>query len=41
MIAAVTSPRFLRAALPALSLAILLGLIFYLNPRTMSYRAST
>jgi ribose transport system permease protein len=36
MIAAVTSPRFLRAALPALSLAILLGLIFYLNPRTMS-----
>ena len=37
MIAAVTSPRFLRAALPALSLAILLGLIFYLNPRTMSY----
>jgi len=37
MIAAITSPRFLRAALPALSLAILLGLIFYLNPRTMSY----
>jgi ribose transport system permease protein len=37
MIAAITSPRFLRAALPALSLAVLLGLIFYLNPRTMSY----
>jgi ribose transport system permease protein len=37
MIATITSPRFLRAALPALSLAILLGLIFYLNPRTMSY----
>ena len=37
MIAALTSPRFLRAILPALSLAILLGLIFYLNPRTMSY----
>jgi ribose transport system permease protein len=37
MIATMISPRFLRAALPALSLAILLGLIFYLNPRTMSY----
>ena len=37
MIAAITSPRFLRAALPALSLAVLLGLIFYLNPRTVSY----
>jgi ribose transport system permease protein len=37
MIAAVTSPRFLRAILPALSLAVLLALIFYLNPRTMSY----
>ena len=31
------SPRFLRAALPALSLALLLALIFTLNPRTMSY----
>jgi ribose transport system permease protein len=37
MIATLVSPRLLRAALPALSLAILLGLIFYLNPRTMSY----
>jgi ribose transport system permease protein len=37
MIATLASPRFLRAILPALSLAILLGLIFYLNPRTMSY----
>jgi ribose transport system permease protein len=34
---ALVSPRFLRAILPALSLAILLGLIFYMNPRTMSY----
>lgn len=37
MIATATSPRFLRAILPALSLAVLLALIFYLNPRTMSY----
>jgi ribose transport system permease protein len=37
MIASLTSPRFLRAILPALSLAFLLALIFYLNPRTMSY----
>ena len=37
MISTLTSPRFLRAILPGLSLAILLGLIFYLNPRTMSY----
>ena len=37
MIDALASPRFLRAILPGLSLAILLGLIFYLNPRTMSY----
>ncbi|MCF3934238.1 ABC transporter permease [Acuticoccus sp. M5D2P5] len=29
--------RLLRSALPALSLAILLGAIFYLQPRTMSY----
>lgn len=31
------SPRVLRAILPAASLAILLGAIFYLQPRTMSY----
>jgi ribose transport system permease protein len=37
VIAALVSPRFLRAILPALSLAVLLGLIFYLNRRTMSY----
>jgi ribose transport system permease protein len=37
MIAALTSPRVLRSLLPALSLAILLALIFSLNPRTMSY----
>ena len=37
MIAALTSPRTLRSVLPALSLAILMVLIFYLNPRTMSY----
>ncbi len=37
MTALLTSPRFLRAILPALSLAFLLALIFYLNPRTMSY----
>lgn len=29
--------RFLRGALPALSLAVLLAAIFYLQPRTMSY----
>ncbi|MBJ3775210.1 ABC transporter permease [Acuticoccus mangrovi] len=29
--------RLLRGALPALSLALLLGAIFYLQPRTMSY----
>jgi ribose transport system permease protein len=33
----VASPRLLRSALPALSLIILLALIFTLNPRTMSY----
>lgn len=37
MISSLTSPRFLRAILPGLSLAMLLALIFYLNPRTMSY----
>src|ERR1043165_1580847 len=31
------SARVLRNALPAMSLAILLGAIFYLQPRTMSY----
>jgi ribose transport system permease protein len=31
------SARALRNALPAMSLAILLGAIFYLQPRTMSY----
>ena len=37
MLGKLTSPRFLRAALPAASFAILLIAIFYLNPRTMSY----
>jgi ribose transport system permease protein len=37
VIFSLVSPRVLRALLPVLSLAILLGLIFYLNPRTMSY----
>ena len=37
MIASLTSPRFLRAALPALSLAILLVAVFYIQPRAMSY----
>jgi ribose transport system permease protein len=36
MIATFTSPRVLRAALPALSLAILLAAVFWINPRTMS-----
>lgn len=31
------SPRVMRALLPALSLAVILGTIFYLQPRTMSY----
>ena len=31
------SPRVLRSVLPAASLALLLGAIFYLQPRTMSY----
>lgn len=31
------SPRHARALLPALSLAVILGAIFYLQPRTMSY----
>lgn len=37
MIRAMLTPRNLRAALPALSLAALLIAIFYLQPRTMSY----
>ena len=37
MLARLTSPRFLRAALPAASFTILLIAIFYLKPRTMSY----
>ena len=36
MIATVFSPKVLRAALPALSLLILLGAIWYLNPRAIS-----
>ena len=37
MIRTLTSPRFLRAILPALSLLILLMAIFYVQPRAMSY----
>ncbi len=37
MVDRLTSPRFLRAVLPAASFAILLIAIFYLKPRTMSY----
>jgi ribose transport system permease protein len=37
VIFSLVSPRVVRATLPILSLAILLGFIFYLNPRTMSY----
>jgi ribose transport system permease protein len=37
MTAALPSPRLLRALLPALSLALLLAAIFYLQPRAMSY----
>lgn len=33
----VLNPRLLRALLPAFSLAVLLGAIFYLQPRTMTY----
>jgi ribose transport system permease protein len=32
-----TSPKFLRAALPGASFAILLAAIFYVQPRSMSY----
>lgn len=37
MVAYLTSPRFLRAALPAASFIILLAAIFYVQPRAMSY----
>ena len=37
MLAKLTNPKFLRGILPAVSLAILLGAIFYLQPRAMSY----
>ncbi|MDX1779950.1 MAG: ABC transporter permease [Thalassovita sp.] len=37
MLAQLTSPKFLRAALPAASFAILLAAIFYVQPRAMSY----
>jgi ribose transport system permease protein len=37
MKAVLLDPKLLRSALPALSLAILLGAIFYMQPRTMSY----
>ena len=36
MIATIFSPKVLRGALPALSLAILLAAIYYLNPRAIS-----
>ena len=32
-----SSPKFLRSALPAASFLVLLAAIFYLQPRTMSY----
>ena len=32
-----SSPKFLRSALPAASLLVLLAAIFYIQPRTMSY----
>ena len=37
MLATLTSPRFLRNALPAVSLVMILLPIFYIQPRTMSY----
>lgn len=37
MLATLTSPRFLRSALPAVSLVMILVPIFYIQPRTMSY----
>ncbi|MCB1439041.1 MAG: ABC transporter permease [Nitratireductor sp.] len=33
----ITNPRFLRSALPLASFAVLLSLIFYVQPRAMSY----
>src|SRR6266404_8011800 len=36
-VAGMTSWRLLRALLPALSLALVLGAIFWLNPRAISY----
>ncbi len=37
MLAQVTSPKFLRAILPAASFAVLLAAIFYVQPRAASY----
>lgn len=37
MLAKLTNPKFLRGILPAVSFAILLGAIFYMQPRAMSY----
>lgn len=37
MLAYLTSPKFLRAALPGASFAVLLMAIFYVQPRAMSY----
>ncbi len=37
MLAKLTNPKFLRGILPAVSLTILLGAIFYMQPRAMSY----
>jgi ribose transport system permease protein len=37
MLATLTSRRFLRSALPAISLVMILLPIFYMQPRTMSY----
>jgi ribose transport system permease protein len=37
MLARLTSPQFLRAALPAASFTVLLAAIFYVQPRAMSY----
>lgn len=36
MLRSLSNPRFLRAVLPAVSLALILGAIFAVNPRTMS-----
>lgn len=37
MLAVLKSPKFLRAALPGASFAVLLAAIFYVQPRAMSY----